>query len=340
MNFFEFDITIVGGGCVGASILHELTRRGYGNVGLIDHGRATVSATSNSGGMLRVFHEHSEHVRLALGSHTRLKALQQSGVLTENPPANGSLYFFNKARYERYKENLELMNGAEYPFEVYTTVCGRKYFPQFRWGDDEWAIYEPLGSALSPRVFSENLIAAGTRAGATVIDGFEVQRLSRYRDHYRISAADATVTTNTLILAGGARLLPRLRDLGLSLPLEAKTLSTFSAEKTRKDVLPNYLDRETLDFACLGRGTDLTFANAAGPRTLDRYWLEPYKKTTAEDCYAPNRIGYSGQVAGLPQLSLATGWGGTGFKFALEVGQRVAGSIERHSPGRTMYALS
>lgn len=328
MNFHEFDITIVGGGCIGASILHELTLRGCGNLALIDQGRGTVSATANSGGMIRVFHENIEHVNLALANHARLKNLH----LPETPETNGSLYFFHKRRYPQYRANLERMNEAGYPFEILTPVCGRKRFSDLQWGEDEWAIYEPLGSQLSPRLFADDLISGSRRAGATVIDGFEVQRLSRCRDHYRISGSLATVTTKTLILAGGARLLPRLRDLGLALPLEAKVLTAFTCASTGP-VMPNYFDRETLDFACLGRRGQVTFSKP--PRLSQTYWRGPLHKHSAEDCYAPNRIGFSGQVAGFPQLSLATGWGGTAFKFALEIGNRVANAVERARPERS-----
>jgi glycine/D-amino acid oxidase-like deaminating enzyme len=329
MKCFEFDITIVGGGCIGSSILYELTRRGFANVALIDHGRKTVSATASSGGMLRVFHESAEHVELALANHSLLQTHHRAGILSEKPEADGSLYFFNKHRYQDYQPNLKRMDKAAYPFEVLTSSCGRKRFPQFKWNKDEWAIYEPQGSHLSPQLFVEDLISSSVRGGAVLIDDFQVQRLSRYRSQHRISGNDATVTTKTLILAGGARLLPRLRDLGLNLALEARTLTSFVVQKTQNDlILPNYFDRESLEFGRLGHGSHVVLSDPACPRIVDRLWRGTIEKRLAEDCYAPNRLGFSGQVSGLPRLNLATGWGGTGFKFALAIGNRIAASLE------------
>jgi glycine/D-amino acid oxidase-like deaminating enzyme len=339
MKSYEFEITIVGGGCFGASILFELTRRGFSNICLVDFGRNSMSATAHSGGMLRVFHENSIHVDLALANHAKLNRIKQAGVLTDLPKPNGSLYFFNKRRYQDYQSNLDEMNQSHYPFEVLTPETGRKNFPQFRWSDDEWAVYEPLGSQISTKIFVENLIASSQHAGATVLDGFEVQRLCRYSDQYRVSGQNATVTTKTLILAGGARLLPRFSDLGLRFPLTTKMLTTFVAERNpiappNTLSVPNYFDREDLSYGGFGSENHVTLSHLDDRRIAQPFWSSSFERKAAEDCYAPNRIGFTGQVAGFPRLNLATGWGGTGFKFALEIGHRIATAVEQTAPDR------
>ena len=339
MKHFEFNVTVLGGGSLGSSILFELQRHGLNNIGLVDEGNGK-SATLNSGGMLRVFHERTEHVELALTNHKRLKKILEAGVLTEPMVAPGSLYFFNKGRYESIQSGLEMMSRADYPFEVLTPICGRKRFPQFNWGDDEWAVYEPLGSQLSPARYCEDLLYAAESGGATVLRGFEVLRISRHRDHFRLSGTQRTVTTKQLILAGGARLLPRLSDLRLSLPLESRLLTAYEAEKSLDLTLPNFFDRESLEFACLGRNKHVTLSRLHCPRLLMKFWREPLTQREAEDCYAPERMGLSGEVAGFPGLCVATGWGGTGFKFSLAIANRVAGVVERasHGEGRWMNA--
>jgi len=392
MKSYDFDITIIGGGCIGSSILHELTRRGFCNIGLIDCGRNSMSATVSSGGMIRVFHENPTHIELALGNYSLLKKYQASGVLKQRMMFNGSLYFFNKHRYIEFQKNLEIMDGANYPFEVFTTACGRKHFPQFLWNDNEWAIYEPQGTQLTPSLFTENLLTSSINAGAMILDDLSVLRFSHHRDYYRISGNEATITTKILILAGGARLLPRLKDLGLNLPLESKMITTYIAikskncipthyssippdnsnkniQKTNADThlnkkrngmektslnneylnivepqttwfQPNYFDRETLNFACLGQASYVTLSSPEEQRLIDRPWERSYEEKSELDCYAPNRIGYAGQISGLPHLHLATGWGGTGFKFALEIGNHIATAIDLGKPERRQsYAL-
>ena len=335
MNSYEFDVTILGGGCIGVSIFAELTRRGFGNVGLVDQGRKTNSATAHSGGILRVFHENAEHVELALRNRARLELYRKARVLSPETSANGSLYFFNKLRYADYHPNLKRMDIAQYPFEVLTSTCGQKLHPEFHWTDQEWAIYEPLGSQLSPITFVGELCESSVINGGSVVDNFKVHRISRYRNQFRLSGEVANVTTPLLILAGGAGMLPQIKALGLNLPLEAKTLTTYTGRKIDSSAdLPNYFDRETLDYARLGGGPEVILAQPDSQRILNPRWRGPFEKKCAEDCYAPDRRGYLGQVAGVPQLMIATGWGGTGFKFALEIGKRIADAVEQARPER------
>jgi len=331
MISMEFDILVLGGGSTGASILYQLSLRGFQNIALVDAGRTTTSATANSGGMLRVFHEHPEHLDLALASARHILRLQESGVLSEQVQANGSLYFFNKRRYPDYQNHLKCMEASEYPFEILTPVIGRRRFPLFHWSDAEWAVYEPRGSALSPRRFVEDLLHSSQGMGATVIDDFEVTRVCRYRDHYRVNGPRGVLLAKNLILAGGAKTLSRLNDLGLKIDLEAKTLRAFTSAAnldSNFDVgsLPNFFDRESLEFAKLGSRVVVSTENVTRVRVP--FWQKPMTSISAEDAYAPNRIGFAGEIAGHPKLSVAAGWGGTGFKFALEIGMRVANSIQ------------
>ncbi|MEK6774878.1 MAG: FAD-binding oxidoreductase [Bdellovibrionota bacterium] len=336
MKSYEFDILIIGGGCIGSSVYHELGLQGFTNVALLDNGRKTLSATSKSGGMLRVFHERSQHIDLALNNLKRLEVYQKAGWIEKAQP-NASLYFFNKHRYSSYEENLRKMDGAGYPFEVFNTVYGRERFPQFHWGDDEWAIYEPQSSQLSPQTFVEDLLTASAPYKNTILDSFEVIRICSYRDQFRVYSNDSAVTTKLLILAGGARLVPKLKDLGVSLPLETRTLTSYLAEKNQEDfVLPNYFDRETLQFGGFGPGRNVTLSNPLNQRLIEKKWSSTFTEMTAQDCYAPGRLGYIGEVPGHPRLILATGWGGTAFKFALDVGRQVAYAVERNLPDRRL----
>lgn len=325
----EFDIAIIGAGCIGSSIAYELTRRGYRNTVIIDNGRKHSSATASSGGMLRVFHENIEHVQLALNNFALLKKYQDRGILKEKHQPNGHLYFFNSRRYPHYAANFHKMESAGYAFEILTPVTGRAKFPQFKWSDDEWAVYEPLGTQLSPITFSDDLLSASQRSGLTLFENFEVDRICHFRGQYKIFSQKTGVVAKTLILAGGARLLPHLTDLGISHSLKSNTLTVYHAEKKNEFLtLPNYFDRETLDFARFGPGTHLIMGNPDSKRMNEIYWAGPLTEISAEDCYSPNRLGFAGFLMGQPRMMLATGWGGTAFKFSLEIGQRIGRGLE------------
>ncbi len=339
MKAYEYDIVIIGAGCVGSSIAWDLTRRGFRNTLVLDNGRGQVSATSKSGGMLRVFHENAEHVELALNNLDLLKSYQDRRIVNEGSKFNGSLYFFDQRRYRDYAANLQIMETRNYPFEILTPQNGRMRFPQFHWAANQWAIYEPRGTQLSPMNFSNDLLKFGQAAGLTVRSNFEVERICHFRDRYRVFSNDAVVTAKTLILAGGARLLPLLKQLGIGHSLKAQTLTAYQMTKLNSEIdMPNYFDRETLEYGRSGLGEHMWLSNPGTQRFIKPYWHQnEITMMSAEDCYAPNRAGFAGFLLGYPRLMLATGWGGTAFKFALEIGHRVGHTLETDLHERTTY---
>lgn len=338
MNTFDFTTVVIGGGCIGSSILFELSRRGFQNLALLDQGNESQNATLQSGGMTRVFHENAEHLDLALQSHFKSKQLKNEKILTEMPSNNGSLYFFDKKRYPSYQKNLQRMDEAEYPFEILTFQCGEKKFPQFEWNENEWAVFEPLGSQLSTRQFVKDLQIASQKQKAVMMNSFEVQRIFSHQGQFRLYGKEATVTCKNLILAGGAALIPRFKDLGIHLPLQSRLLTSYIAEKSTSDQsCPNYFDRETLEYAGFGRNDSVTLSELKVKKPLQQSWSSSFKIQSGNDCYAPNRKGVLGQVSGHDGLYIATGWGGTAFKFALEIANQTANILENSQSEGVFY---
>ncbi len=329
MNETEFDIAIVGGGCLGSSIAFELSRLGFRNLVLLDHGRHTVSATTHSGGMIRTFHENSNHVEMSISTVEILKRYQDKGILTEQTQPNGSLYFFDQKRFKNYESNLKLMATRQIPFEVLTAQQGESRFPEINWLTSQSAIYEPLAFHLSPSRFSNELLKASVKVGLRLIDNFEVERICFFKNRYRIFSNGQTsgtlITAKTLILAGGARLLPQLKELGICHSLTTKILKHFQTTKLSGDWnLPSYFDRETLEYGRLGNGPSLLLSDLNTQRFPGVAWKKTnFTEICAADCYAPGRMGFAGYLLGHPRLLLATGWGGTAFKFSLDIGQQI-----------------
>jgi glycine/D-amino acid oxidase-like deaminating enzyme len=280
--------------------------------------------------MLRVFHENPEHIDLALGHHKHLGRLEKEGTLPRKSKPNGSLYFFNRSRLTQYESGLKKMNAAKYPFEILNPIEGRKRFPEYRWNSEELAIYEVLGDQIDPKLFLEKLYNTSLSfPGIAVLNGLEVQRICPYQSRYRVSAHGLTLTSKSLILSGGASFLPRLRDFGLKLPLESRSIEIFIANKAEKNFrISNYFDRETIEFGGFGHPDNVILSHIRQSRVVKELWKQEFGKRVAYDCYAPNRKGFLGQISGHSGLFIATGWGGTAFKFSLEVGHRMGRIIE------------
>ncbi len=331
MNPQDFDVVVIGGGCIGASILFTLHRRGMKNLALVDSGRKNLSATAHSGGLLRIFHESSAHVDLALGHLNRMETLRKTENLLAPLQRNGSLYFFSKKRLGNYCPLFEKMQRNYYPFEVITTDEGRKRFPDFRWSDDDLAVYEPLAGSMNPVEFSQNLLDHCLDDKIPIFEDVEINSVVPIKGGFLLNAAAVKIRAARVVFAGGAQMLPLLKIYGLPVELTAQELTTYSAKKTSSFNAPNYFDRESLEFASLGQETLVTLSHPRPTRLTLKNWNSDYTVKRAFDCYTPQRKGFVGRVPGHEGIFIATGWGGTAFKFSLEIANQVARSIETHS---------
>ena len=328
MMDYEFDIAVVGAGCVGASIFFELQRLGFTNMVLLDQGHQTVSATSQSGGLVRIFHESPIHREFALKNFYRSQFYRNQNILRENRQPDGSLYFFNRARFSKYQDGFHFMDQSEYPFEILNENLGKEKFPQLNWKKDELAIFEPLGNYFDPLKMVDDLLKHSIRQkGPYFWDNFEVRCVRPYQDRFRIGGEFKTISSKVVVMAGGARFIPRLQALGLSAPLMSQKIVTYTAKN--QGIGPHFFDRENLQFARWGSESQIRVSDPKTQRMKTSCPWEILDLNEAEDCYAPGRQGIMGQVSGFPGLFVATGWGGTAFKFSLEIGHRVAQAVEK-----------
>ncbi len=351
MNQTEFDIVVLGGGCIGASILFHLAKANFKNLALIDKGRKTSSATASSGGMLRVFHENPKHVELALGTEQQIQLLQQQGTISEKKFANGTLYFFSNNRIRGYQESFNLMQEARYPFQILNAQQGQENFPDFKWHAGQSAVYEPFSGHMAPATLVDDLLKTSLGMAQENLDIFEdteVKRISHFQNHYRLCLGDRVISTKNLILACGAKTLPRLNDLGVSMSLEVKTLASYFSSRLKPQIqMPNFFDRENLSYGRWSDHQQILQSDPESSRWRLKTWGPVEAILQAEESYAPNRLGYLGSLSGHPKVIVATGWGGTGFKFCLEIGRRAANILEMEKMNsqssqfeRNLYGIS
>jgi glycine/D-amino acid oxidase-like deaminating enzyme len=334
-----FDIAVVGGGCIGSSILFSLKEHGYDNIALVDRGRSSTSATSQSGAMMRLFHEDPRHTMLAVKSAAHYRRLRRERIVTGSDLRSGSLYFFNRNRYPSFEASLRVMDDAGSCFEVIPPARGAKEFPQFNWEPSDLAIYESTGTHLNSLSFSNELI---THSQAKLFDDEIVQNILHADGFYKIELENQVILAKQIILAGGVAMLPLLRKLGISLPLISKEIVIYRSK--REDNLfhlPNYFDRETFEFGRFSDPTELVMSDLKPKRLA--FFEEPkeFTKHVAADCYAPDRQGFMISPPSQPNLLVVSGWGGTALKFALEIGQMVAQRLPVRSHRREgFYELS
>ncbi len=335
----EFDIVVIGGGCIGSSILFSLKEQGHNNIALIDRGRNSSSATAQSGAMMRLFHEDPRHTTLAVRSAVHHRRLRRERVVSGSDVRSGSLYFFNRNRYSTFEASLRIMDEAGSCFEIVTPARGMKEFPQFNWNPSDLAIYESTGNHLNAVGFSNELI---THSEAKLFDDEMVQSISQVNSHYKIELENQIIRAKQVILAGGVAMLPLLKELGISLPLISKEIVIYRSRCENRFLhLPNYFDRETLEFGRFSDPTEIALSVPEPRRLASLDNLNKWTRSTASDCYAPDRQGFMIAPPSHPHLLVVSGWGGTALKFALEIGHQVARNFPLYAQTKeVVYDLS
>lgn len=323
----EFEVVVIGGGCIGSSVLFSLKERGHSQLALIDQGRRTTSATAQSGGMLRIFHEDPRHTLLATRSASKFLRLRREKILSGSNARSGSLYFFHHDRSSSFEASLRIMDDAGSCFEVIPPARGAKEFPQFNWSAKDLAVYESTGTHLDPLLFANELIKGSK---AQTFEDSLVQQITYNDGHYKFQLGEKLIVTKQLVLAGGVGMLPLLHRLQINLPLVAKSITTYRSNDAMQSVdlcLPNYFDRETLEYGRFSNSSEMILSRLDPCRLKISTEQHHWEEHMGQDCYAPDRQGLITSLPDHPHLTVVSGWGGTGLKFALEIGDLVAERI-------------
>gem|GEM_PF-1710282 len=335
----ESEVIILGGGCIGASIGASLMKEGYKSVQLLDFSQRSASATSASGGMLRIFHESLEHMELA---HFSKKQERDFGVSSMHQ--EGHLYFFDQKRLAGFSGHFDWLRRQGVEFELLNSAKGRERFPTYAWKKEDWAVYEPDAGHRDPQQFTDSLLNFASKKGLMIQQQTQISKICIHLDRFRLIADEKSFSSKLVILAGGYQMLPLLQSLRLNLKLEKKEIRNFRLEVEPDQNIslqgPNYFDRESLEYARLGQNPKKILSSNCPSRIPQFKAQGPLEEKISFDAYSPARLGLLGEISGRPNLMIASGWGGTGFKFALEVGHRIAKAIT-HRPQnyRGQYAV-
>lgn len=324
----EFDILIIGAGCIGSSIFFEMScSKDLGQnrkIGIFDLGRNTTSATSASGGLIRLFHENSKHIQLA---HENLMALRSLDSVKNYFKSSGSLYFFKKNRESDYLHHFQWFEKNNYPFMIYDKPRLAQELPQFYIESQELAVFEPDGGVLDVKSFYDHLIKQSLVNKNFLFFNDSVLSLSKINHFYFLKTKNKIFKTKKLILCTGSQSHAFLTPLGIKMPLVTKELSYFSYEDTSFPNSPHYFDRESLEF---GRPQkEMSFNSSLSPKRIKTIMpIKNVKKILRKDMYAPHREGLIGEIPGYEGLYIATGWGGTAVKFSLSIGKQMTQLLE------------
>lgn len=352
------DVVVVGGGVIGASIAHALSARRAGDVLLVEQGTpGALGATARSGGLLRMHHTFEGDTRLAVRSHRTYVAWKEEVGGDCGFRRTGFAMVVGPGHADRLRANAAAVAACGYD----TRVVGPEELAELQpsWSAEGVgaAAWEPESGYANPVRTTRALVERARERGLRVREGTKVHGLLRSNGRVggvRTSRGD--VSSDVVVLAGGAWSRPLLAELGLDVPVEAVHIGTCLIEGAPlgesaafctaiDDTTGTYFRPDGGDRVVAGVPTRRSrVVPDAEPPPLAPGELDESRSrlarrvpplagarvvatTSGFDAYTPDKHPLIGPVEGVEGAYLAVGFSGGGFKVAPAVGEAVAAEI-------------
>ena len=358
-----YDVIVLGVGGMGSAAAFELARRGRRVLGLEQFPLAHDRGSSH--GLTRIirkaYFEHPGYVPLLRRAYERWYDLEQR---------QGRRLFVECGCLSLGRPETELVAGVRraarehnLPVEEFSAADLRRRFPAFRFGEDCVGVLERDAGFLMVEDCVTAHAEEARRLGADLRAGDVVQSWDASGSGVVVHTEGGNFAADRLVITAGAWASRALADLGLPLTVRRKVLcwhATSDDSLFRRDRFPVYMAEVPEGFfygfpVIDGNGHKLARhdggAEVGDPSTLDRT-LSPADQAECRpflDRYLPAASGplRFGRVCmytmtpdqhfaiGLhphhPQVAIAAGFSGHGFKFSSAVGEILADLAEKGS---------
>ncbi len=375
----DFEYVIIGAGGMGSAAAYHLARAGHPVLLLeqfdLGHTRGSSHGTSR---IIRLSYDHPTYVKLAQAAYGLWAELEQDAaqVLLQRTGGLDLSQPFNPV-FEACVANL---SAAHIRREVLTRKDIEHRFPALRVPDRTIGLYQADAGILSPDQCVRVMLDRAAYYGAKVLALQPVQAIQLDEDGAEVQTVQAHYRCRKLIISAGPWAGPLLAKIGVVLPL-AVTQEQYAyfqprtPEKFQADCLPIFIHygypagQSSIDyygFPMLDETGVKVGEHHAGPVTtastrtfevddtrLQR--LRDYVRAVLPDtdgtilqaatCLytnTPDQHFIIDRLPGYPQVCVAAGFSGHGFKFSILVGRILADLATRGNTGYPieLFALS
>ena len=352
----RYDAIVIGLGGMGSATLYQLAQRGKRALGIEQFGIAHDMGSSH--GVTRIirlaYHEHPSYVPLMrrayelwrdLESEADEQILHITGSIDAGPP-DGS----------NFNGSLLSCEQHDLPHDVLTSAELTKRFPAYRLPSDTMAVYQGDGGFLLPERCISLFVERAQALGAAVQTGERTLEWQPTANGVRVRTERGEYEAETLVICAGAWAYKLLPGISAAAIPERQTLAWFKTLQPElytpdsfpvfnlvvdegqfygfpefgipgfklgkyhhffEDVDPDTIDREpnAADEAVLRDFTEKYFPAAAGATSSMKVCMFTN---------SPDEHFIIDRLPDAPQVSVAAGFSGHGFKFSSVVGEIMA----------------
>ena len=352
----HYDAIVIGLGGMGSAALYQLAQRGKRVLGIEQFGIAHDKGSSH--GVTRIirlaYHEHPSYVPLMRRAYELWRDLEASaseqilhitGSIDAGPP--GSSYFSG---------SLQSCEEHDLPHETLTSAELAKRFPGYSLPSETMAVFQDQGGFLLPERCISLFVERAQELGATVHTNERTLEWHPTANGVRVRTVRGEYEAETLVISAGAWASKLLPGLGESAVPERQALAWFETLRPEfftpeafpvfnlmvdegnfygfpefgirgfklgryhhleEIVDPDEIDRDpnAQDEALLRGFTEKYFPDAAGATSSMKVCMFT---NSPDEHFIIDRLSES------PQVVVAAGFSGHGFKFSSVVGEILA----------------
>lgn len=360
-----FDVVIVGGGVIGASLFAQMSNTAGVNIALLEKSSFGLSGpTVKSGGMLRTYHPDSYLSDLALESMPHFMEFEERYGGSCGYNQTGLVIFEPAHRLDAVKREVDRINRTARVLEWrYGHEAIRDFGHAFRANDQDLVIFEARAGYASPVSATKAWINYGREYGHTAVEGTAVHSI--VVENGKVVGVETSVgslETRSVIIAAGAWSKRLLEDVqGLSTPLRVKAIqmNSFTRPMHQQALIP-FIDYTNDLYGKPEEGSACAIGLPVAKWDFDpdveveldaahlehiresaaiRFpWLEGAPSAGGKrsfDAYTADGRGWNGDCENIKGLYVCTGWSGGGFKIAPAVAKRLAIRLKAYLQSQT-----
>lgn len=227
------DVVVVGGGCMGASVAYHLTKRGVGDVILLEREEALgTGATGRNAGGVRHQFSHEANVRLSLESIALLERFEEEVGQPVDLFQDGYLFLLSSpANVAKFRANMEMQRSLGVDVHWLTPDEAVERAPGLDPEGLLGATFCGKDGICDPSGVTLGFAGAARRAGARIREGVAVTGVRTSGGRVTgVETSAGLIETPVVVNAAGPWAAEIGRMAGVALPIEPLRRHIFVAE--------------------------------------------------------------------------------------------------------------